>query len=49
MLLLPRVDGLLGFAEELGQFGIRAGQGTEMMQASFESEYAAAADKVLTF
>ena len=32
---------------QIGQFGIRAGQGTEMMQASFESEYAAAADKVL--
>src|SRR5438309_11834855 len=26
---------------QIGQFGIRAGQGTEMMQASFESEYAA--------
>jgi len=32
---------------QLGQFGIRAGQATEMVQASFESEYAAAADKVL--
>ena len=32
---------------QIGQFGIRAGQGTDMMQASFESEYAAAADKVL--
>ena len=32
---------------QIGQFGIRAGQGSEMMQASFESEYAAAADKVL--
>ena len=32
---------------QIGQFGIRAGQATDMMQASFESEYAAAADKVL--
>jgi uncharacterized protein (DUF1501 family) len=32
---------------QIGQFGIRAGQSTEMMQASFESEYAAAADRVL--
>jgi uncharacterized protein (DUF1501 family) len=32
---------------QLGQFGIRGGQATDMMQASFESEYAAAADKVL--
>ena len=32
---------------QLGQFGIRAGQATNTMQASFESEYAAAADKVL--
>jgi uncharacterized protein (DUF1501 family) len=32
---------------QIGQFGIRAGQATEMVQASFESEYAAAADKVL--
>jgi uncharacterized protein (DUF1501 family) len=32
---------------QLGQFGIRAGQASEMVQASFESEYAAAADKVL--
>jgi uncharacterized protein (DUF1501 family) len=32
---------------QLGQFGIRAGQATDMVQASFESEYAAAADKVL--
>jgi uncharacterized protein (DUF1501 family) len=32
---------------QIGQFGIRAGQGSDMMQASFESEYAAAADKVL--
>lgn len=31
----------------IGQFGIRAGQATETMQASFESEYAAAADRVL--
>ena len=33
---------------QIGQFGIRAGQATDMVQASFESEYAAAADKVLT-
>jgi uncharacterized protein (DUF1501 family) len=32
---------------QIGQFGIRGGQATDMMQASFESEYAAAADKVL--
>jgi len=32
---------------QLGQFGIRGGQATDTMQASFESEYAAAADKVL--
>jgi uncharacterized protein (DUF1501 family) len=32
---------------QIGQFGIRAGQATDMLQASFESEYAAAADKVL--
>ena len=32
---------------QIGQFGIRAGQSTEMVQASFESEYAAAADTVL--
>jgi uncharacterized protein (DUF1501 family) len=32
---------------QIGQFGIRAGQATDMVQASFESEYAAAADKVL--
>ncbi|HET7699141.1 MAG TPA: DUF1501 domain-containing protein [Vicinamibacterales bacterium] len=32
---------------QLGQFGIRAGQATDTMQASFESEYAAAADAVL--
>jgi uncharacterized protein (DUF1501 family) len=32
----------------LSQFGIRAGQGTDSMQASFESEYAAAADRVLS-
>jgi uncharacterized protein (DUF1501 family) len=32
---------------QIGQFGIRAGGATEMMQSSFESEYAAAADKVL--
>ena len=32
---------------QIAQFGIRAGQGTEMVQSSFESEYAAAADQVL--
>ena len=32
---------------QIGQFGIRAGQATEMVQSSFESEYAAAADTVL--
>ncbi len=32
---------------QLGQFGIRAGQATDMVQASFESEYSAAADTVL--
>jgi uncharacterized protein (DUF1501 family) len=32
---------------QIGQFGIRGGQATEMVQASFESEYAAAADRVL--
>jgi uncharacterized protein (DUF1501 family) len=32
---------------QIGQFGIRAGQSTEMVQASFEAEYAAAANSVL--
>jgi uncharacterized protein (DUF1501 family) len=32
---------------QIGQFGIRGGQATDMLQASFESEYAAAADQVL--
>ena len=32
---------------QIGQFGIRAGQATDMVQTSFESEYAAAADSVL--
>jgi uncharacterized protein (DUF1501 family) len=32
---------------QIGQFGIRGGQATDMIQASFESQYAAAADKVL--
>jgi uncharacterized protein (DUF1501 family) len=32
---------------QIGQFGIRAGQGTDMAQASFEAEYAAAAPSVL--
>jgi uncharacterized protein (DUF1501 family) len=32
---------------QIAQFGIRAGQSTDMVQASFESEYAAAANSVL--
>jgi uncharacterized protein (DUF1501 family) len=32
---------------QISQFGIRAGQATETMQASFEAEYAAAANSVL--
>ena len=32
---------------QIGQFGVRAGQATEMMQTSFEAEYAAAANRVL--
>ena len=32
---------------QIGQFGIRAGQGSDMVQSSFESEYAAAAESVL--
>ena len=32
---------------QISQFGIRAGQATEMVQSSFESEYAAAANSVL--
>jgi uncharacterized protein (DUF1501 family) len=32
---------------QIGQFGIRAGQATEMVQSSFEAEYAAAANRVL--
>jgi uncharacterized protein (DUF1501 family) len=32
---------------QIGQFGIRAGQASEMVGASFEAEYAAAADHVL--
>jgi uncharacterized protein (DUF1501 family) len=32
---------------QIGQFGIRAGQATDMVQSSFESEYAAVADSVL--
>jgi uncharacterized protein (DUF1501 family) len=31
----------------IGQFGIRAGQASEMVQSSFEAEYAAAANSVL--
>ena len=47
---LPRTLQGLAPALAIGQidrFGIRAGQSTEMVQASFESEYAAAADRVL--
>jgi uncharacterized protein (DUF1501 family) len=32
---------------QIGQFGIRAGQATDMVQASFEAEYASAANSVL--
>jgi len=32
---------------QISQFGIRAGQGSDMVQSSFESEYAAAAESVL--
>jgi uncharacterized protein (DUF1501 family) len=32
---------------QVSQFGLRAGNQTDMMQAGFESQYAAAADKVL--
>src|SRR5262249_18296358 len=32
---------------QLGQFGIRAGRATDSVGASFEAEYAAAADRVL--
>jgi uncharacterized protein (DUF1501 family) len=32
---------------QISQFGIRAGQATEMVQSSFEAEYAAAANSVL--
>jgi uncharacterized protein (DUF1501 family) len=32
---------------QISQFGIRAGQNTDMVQSSFEAEYAAAANKVL--
>ena len=32
---------------QIGQFGIRAGQATDMVQSSFEAEYAAAANTVL--
>src|SRR5918994_512710 len=47
---LPRALQGLAPALAIGQierFGIRAGQNTEMVQSSFESEYAAAADRVL--
>jgi uncharacterized protein (DUF1501 family) len=47
---LPRSLQGLAPALAIGQierFGIRAGQNTEMVQSSFESEYAAAADRVL--
>ena len=32
---------------QIGQFGIRAGRASEMVQASFEAQYAAAADRLL--
>jgi uncharacterized protein (DUF1501 family) len=32
---------------QIGQFGIRGGQAADMMSSSFESQYAAAADRVL--
>ena len=32
---------------QISQFGIRAGQATDMMQSSFEAEYAAAANSIL--
>ena len=32
---------------QIGQFGIRAGQASDLVGASFEAEYAAAADRVL--
>ena len=32
---------------DINQFGIRAGQATDLVQSSFEAEYAAAADRVL--
>ena len=32
---------------QIGQFGIRAGQASDVVSASFEAEYAAAADRVL--
>src|SRR5688500_14136511 len=47
---LPRSLQGLAPALAIGQidrFGIRGGQSSEMMQSSFESEYAAAADRVL--
>src|SRR5918993_4805213 len=47
---LPRSLQGLAPALAIGQidrFGIRAGQNTDMVQSSFESEYAAAADRVL--
>jgi uncharacterized protein (DUF1501 family) len=44
--MLQGVEPALALSQ-IGQFGIRAGQATDMVQASFESEYAAAADSVL--
>jgi uncharacterized protein (DUF1501 family) len=47
---LPRAMQGLAPALAIGQidrFGIRAGQASDMVQSSFESEYAAAADRVL--
>src|SRR3954466_4312469 len=44
--MLQGVEPALALSQ-IGQFGIRAGQATDMVQASFESGYAAAADSVL--
>ena len=44
--MLQGVEPALALSQ-IGQFGIRAGQASDMLQTSFESEYAAAADAVL--
>src|SRR5262244_1578419 len=44
--MLQGVEPALALSQ-IGQFGIRAGQATDMLQTSFESEYAAAADTIL--